>query len=598
MANQVLVYDTTLRDGTQGEAVNFTSNDKLRVARKLDEFGVHYIEGGWPGSNPKDIEFFQHARQDLHLTHARLAAFGSTCKADTAAADDSQIQLLLEANTPVVTIFGKTWDLHVLEVLRTTLPENLRMIADSVWHLYGQAREVVYDAEHFFDGLVANREYALATLQAALDAGAAALVLCDTNGGRLPWEIEEAVKLVQARFPQVGAGVVLGIHAHNDGGVGVANSLAAIRAGCTHVQGTINGYGERCGNANLISILADLELKMGYACLPPGHLMKLTEVSNFVSELANLAPNHRQPYVGMSAFAHKGGTHVNAVVKVERSYQHIDPTVVGNQKRILVSELSGKDNIAVKRVEFGLDSLNREQERQVLARIKELENQGYSFEGAEGSVDLMLRRIQPDYRPPFVLERYKVVVEHRRAPASADATALAEQAPWALERSAAGMVESGQHANGGSHDPRHVADLVAEATLKVRVGREVFHTAAEGNGPVNALDKALRKALLPIYPQLVDVHLRDYKVRILDSQSATAAQVRVQIDSAFRPQDAQGGGVNDADDANQHRPDVHTWSTVGASSNIIEASWQALADSVEYVLLAGYGSQFVGAHPG
>ncbi len=578
MSMQVLVYDTTLRDGTQGEAVNFTSTDKLRVARKLDEFGVHYIEGGWPGSNPKDIEFFQHARQDLHLTHARLAAFGSTCKADTAAADDGQIQLLLEAGTPVVTIFGKTWDLHVLEVLRTTMPENLRMIADSVGHLHSQGREVVYDAEHFFDGLAANRDYALATLQAALDAGAAALVLCDTNGGRLPWEIEDAVKLVQARFPQLGHSVVLGIHAHNDGGVGVANSLAAVRAGCTHVQGTVNGYGERCGNANLISILADLEIKMGYACLPEGNLAKLTEVSNFVSELANLAPNHRQPYVGMSAFAHKGGTHVNAVVKVERSYQHIDPARVGNQKRILVSELSGKDNIAVKRVEFGLSDLNRDQERQVLTRIKELENQGYSFEGAEGSVDLMLRRIRPDYQPPFVLERYKVVVEHRRAAGSSPGS------------SPPNMMEAGSSANGGSHDPHHMTDLVAEATLKVRVGREVFHTAAEGNGPVNALDKALRKALLPIYPQLADVHLRDYKVRILDSQAATAAQVRVQIDSAFRPDDARGAESPEVSDGGAHRADVHTWSTVGASSNIIEASWQALADSVEYALLAGFGA--------
>jgi len=573
MSTQVFVYDTTLRDGTQGEAVNFTSSDKLRVARKLDEFGVHFIEGGWPGSNPKDIEFFKRARQELQLRHARLAAFGSTCKADAPAAEDSQIQLLLDAETPVVTIFGKTWDLHVLEVLRTTLPENMRMIADSVAHLHRHEREVIYDAEHFFDGFEANQDYALATLQAALEAGAAALVLCDTNGGRMPWEIEEAVQIVRARFPNLGHGVVLGIHAHNDSGVGVANSLAAIRAGCTHVQGTINGYGERCGNANLVSILPDLELKMGLTCLPPGQLRKLTEVSNFVAELANLVPDQRQPFVGMSAFAHKGGTHVNAVVKVERSYQHIDPTLVGNQKRILVSELSGKDNIAVKRVEFGLDGLDREQERQVLARIKELENQGYSFEGAEGSVDLMLRRIQPGYLPPFVLERYKVVVEHRHAAGASEV--------WALERSAAGVVAS---ANGSAadHNPRRVGDLVAEATLKVRVGHEVFHTAAEGNGPVNALDKALRKALLPMYPHLADVHLSDYKVRILDSQSATAAQVRVQIDSAFRPHGAE--------------TNVHTWSTVGANANIIEASWQALADSVEYALLAGYGAAGTNVH--
>lgn len=544
MSTQVLVYDTTLRDGTQGEAVSFTVSDKLRVARKLDDFGVHYIEGGWPGSNPKDIEFFERARHELTLAHARLAAFGSTCKADTAAADDPQIRLLLDAATPVVTIFGKTWDLHVLEVLRTTLTENVRMIADSVGFLTGQGREVVYDAEHFFDGLAANQDYALATLQAALEAGATSVVLCDTNGGRLPWEIEDAVRLARARFPQLGTTATLGIHAHNDGGVGVANSLAAVRAGCTHVQGTINGYGERCGNANLVSIVPDLELKMGYRCLPPGNLRKLTEVSNFVAELANLAPDHRQAYVGMSAFAHKGGAHVNAMVKVERSYQHIEPALVGNQKRILVSELSGKDNIAVKRAEFGLSGLNREQERQVLMRIKEMENQGYSFEGAEGSVAVMLRRIQPGYAAPFTLERFKVVVEHRQAPAN-------------------GSADGGGQAYAAS-------DLTAEATLKVRVGGEVFHTAAEGNGPVNALDKALRKALLPIYPRLADVHLSDYKVRILDSQSATGAQVRVQIESALRPQGAQAA--------------THMWSTVGASTNIIEASWQALADSMEYAL--------------
>jgi 2-isopropylmalate synthase len=547
MSNTVSIYDTTLRDGTQGEGVNFSWNDKLRVARKLDQLGVDYIEGGWPGSNPKDIEFFQRAQLELELTHARLAAFGSTCKANTAAADDPQIQLLLDAGTPVVTIFGKTWDLHVHEVLRTTLHENVRMIADSVAYLKSHGKEVVYDAEHFFDGYNANPEYALSTLAAALDAGADALVLCDTNGGRMPWEIEEAVTTVRNRFTAVGTTCVLGIHAHNDSGVGVANSLAAVRAGCTHVQGTINGYGERCGNANLISILPDLELKMGHSCLPAGHLRMLTEVSNFVSELANLVPDHRQPFVGLSAFAHKGGTHVNAVVKCEQSYQHIEPTLVGNQKRILVSELSGKDNIAVKRIEFGLHGLDREQERQVLARIKEMENQGYSFEGAEGSVELMLRRTQPGYQPPFALERYKVVVEHRHA------------GPGAHR----GGTNGGSAREGAGPDLPFDPDLVAEATLKVRVGSHVLHTAAEGNGPVNALDQALRKALLPLYPQLADVHLTDYKVRILDSESATAAQVRVQIDSS----DGQ-----------------RTWSTVGADPNIIEASWHALADSVEYAL--------------
>lgn len=552
MPNVVSIYDTTLRDGTQGEGVNFSWNDKLRVARKLDELGVDTIEGGWPGSNPKDIEFFQRAQQELQLRHARLAAFGSTCKADTAAANDPQIQLLLAAGTPVVTIFGKTWDLHVHEVLRTTLAENARMIGDSVAFLNSRGKTVIYDAEHFFDGFGANPEYALCTLEAALNAGAAALVLCDTNGGRMPWEIEGAVAAVRERLAALGRGCELGIHAHNDSGVGVANSLAAVRAGCTHVQGTINGYGERCGNANLVSILPDLELKMGYTCLPAGRLRMLTEVSNFVSELANVAPDHRQPFVGLSAFAHKGGTHVNAVVKCEQSYQHIDPGLVGNQKRILVSELSGKDNIAVKRVEFGLHGLDREQERHVLARIKEMENQGYSFEGAEGSVELLLRRTQPGYQPPFALERYKVVVEHRQA------------TPAAQPRETNGSVAG----NGVHHDLPLAPDLVAEATLKVRVGAHVLHTAAEGNGPVNALDQALRKALLPLYPQLAHVHLTDYKVRILDSESATGAQVRVQIDSS----DGQ-----------------RTWSTVGADCNIIEASWRALADSVEYALTSVEG---------
>lgn len=545
----VSIYDTTLRDGTQGEGVNFSWSDKLRVARKLDELGVDFIEGGWPGSNPKDIEFFQHAQAELQLRHARLAAFGSTCKANTAAADDPQIHLLLDAATPVVTIFGKTWDLHVHEVLRTTLDENARMIADSVAYLKSHGKEVIYDAEHFFDGYNANAAYALGTLEAALAAGADALVLCDTNGGRMPWEIEEAVRVVRHHLATAARPYVLGIHAHNDSGVGVANSLAAVRAGCTHVQGTINGYGERCGNANLVSILPDLELKMGRRCLPAGNLRMLAEVSNFVSELANLVPDHRQPFVGLSAFAHKGGTHVNAVVKCEQSYQHIEPALVGNQKRILVSELSGKDNIAVKRVEFGLQGLDRDQERQVLARIKELENQGYSFEGAEGSVALMLRRTQPGYQPPFALERYKVVVEHRQTRTRLPHTGT----------------NGDSHGEGAGHDLHFDPDLVAEATLKVRVGSQVLHTAAEGNGPVNALDQALRKALLPLYPQLAGVHLTDYKVRILDSESATAAQVRVQIDSS----DGQ-----------------RTWSTVGADSNIIEASWHALADSVEYALWA------------
>lgn len=520
MTTHVLLYDTTLRDGTQGEGVSFSADDKLRIARKLDELGVDYIEGGWPGSNPKDATFFARAARELNLRHARLAAFGSTRRANTPVEQDPQVQMLLDAETPVVTIFGKTWDLHVHHVLRTTLEENLRMIADTVRYLKVHDREVVYDAEHFFDGWKTNREYALATLQAAAEAGADVLVLCDTNGGSMPWEVEEAVRDVRAALPDM----PLGIHAHNDSDVGVANSLAAVRAGCVHVQGTVNGYGERCGNANLISVIANLKLKMGIDCVTDEQLRHLTEASRFVSELANLPPDTRQPYVGASAFAHKGGTHVNAVVKYEMSYQHVDPTLVGNRKRVLVSELSGKDNIAVKRREFGLNGLSREQERQVLQRIKELENEGYVFESAEASVAVLLNRTRAGYRPPFELIDYTATVEHRQG-----------------------------------------RGIIAEATVKVRIGDRIFHTAAEGNGPVNALDKALRRALLQFYPQLERVQLTDYKVRILDPHAATAAKVRVLIDSS-------DGKCR--------------WSTVGASTNIIEASWQALADSVEFALLS------------
>ncbi len=516
---RIYVYDTTLRDGAQGEGVNFSLADKLRIAQRLDAFGVDYIEGGWPGSNPKDVEFFQRVRS-LNLQHARVAAFGSTRRADKTVEDDPQVRLLLDAQTPVITIFGKTWDLHVRDVLRTTLEENLRMIEETVRYLKSHGREVIYDAEHYFDGWKNNPEYALATLKAAEAGGAEWIVLCDTNGGCLPWEIEEGIRAAQEAVD-----TPLGIHAHNDSDVAVANTLIAVRAGCTQVQGTVNGYGERCGNANLISVIPDLQLKMGYRCVSDEQLTRLRELSLFVSELANLSPDPHQPFVGQSAFAHKGGAHVNAMVKNERTYQHIDPALVGNRKRVLVSELSGKDNIAVKRSEFGLDGLDRATERRVLAHIKELESRGFAFESAEASVELLLRRARADYRRPFELIDYTATVEHRQG-----------------------------------------RGLISEATVKVRVGGQIFHTAAEGNGPVNALDKALRKALLPFYPQLERVQLTDYKVRILDSQSATAAQVRVLIDST----DGR-----------------RSWGTVGASSNIIEASWQALADSVEYALLNG-----------
>ncbi len=540
----IQLYDTTLRDGTQAEGVNLSCDDKLRIARRLDEFGIAYIEGGWPGSNPKDMEFFERAQTELKLKQARVAAFGSTCRAGVDPADDPQIGLLVESNAPVITIFGKTWDLHVTEVLRTDLEENLRMIRDSVRYLVDQGREVIYDAEHFFDGYKANPEYALSTLKAAIIGGATSVVLCDTNGGCLPWEIAEAVDAVREEVMGLPANiqrtensqrktengkrtaasqVTLGIHAHNDSETGVANTLEAVRHGATHVQGTVNGYGERCGNANLVSIIPDLQLKMGQTVVAVEKLPQLAELSRYVSELANLKPDSHQPFVGASAFAHKGGTHVNAVVKHAMSYQHVDPALVGNEMRVLVSELSGKDNIAVKREEFGLDGLTREEERRVLTTIKEMENAGFAFESAEASVDLLLRRAFEEYEAPFELIDYTTNVEHRRG-----------------------------------------RGLFSEATVKVKIGERIFHEVAEGNGPVNALNRALRKATLQFYPRLEAVHLTDYKVRILNSDGGTAAVVRVLID------------FTDGE---------RTWTTVGASANIIEASWTALSDSVEYFLL-------------
>jgi len=536
---QIQLYDTTLRDGTQGEGVSLSCDDKLRIARRLDEFGMLYIEGGWPGSNPKDMEFFERAQRELDLRQAKIAAFGSTCRAGAHPAADPQIQLLIQANTPVVTIFGKSWDLHVTEVLRTNLEENLRMIRDSVRYLKSQGKEVIYDAEHFFDGYRANPEYALATLKAAIIGGATSVVLCDTNGGSLPWQIGEAVDIVRSEVLGLGgnghtppaAQVTLGIHAHNDSETGVANTLEAVRHGATQVQGTINGYGERCGNANLVSVIPDLQLKMGYDLVPADKLPQLVEISRYVSELANLNPDSHQPFVGASAFAHKGGTHVNAVVKHTMSYQHIDPALVGNETRVLVSELSGKDNIAVKRKEFGLNGLSLDEERAVLQKIKELENAGFAFESAEASVDLMLRRVQKSYIAPFELIDYTANVEHRAG-----------------------------------------RGLFSEATVKVKVGERVFHEVAEGNGPVNAMDLALRKAIEQFYPRLRAVNLIDYKVRILDSHSATGAIVRVLID------------ITDGE---------RVWSTVGASTNIIEASWIALADAVEYFILTDAEKQKV-----
>jgi 2-isopropylmalate synthase len=519
------LYDTTLRDGTQREGISLSLEDKLKIARKLDEFGIHYIEGGWPGSNPKDVEFFRRVRS-LGLAQAKVAAFGSTRKKDTLPEEDANLKALLEAETSVVTLVGKSWDLHVTQVIETSLDENLAMIGQSVAYAKGNDREVVYDAEHFFDGYKADSDYALATLHAAADNGADVLVLCDTNGGSLPWEVEEITRAVAAEFE-----TPLGIHTHEDAGCAAANTLVAVRAGATHVQGTINGYGERVANANLCTIIPDLQLKMGFSCIPDERLARLSELSRFVAEVANLAHDSHLPYVGASAFAHKGGIHAAAVLKNEDSYQHIDPLLVGNQRRSVVSELSGRGNVLDKGKQFGLH-VNGEQTREVLEQIKQLEAQGFTFEGAEASVELMLRRSHPSYVPPFELIDFMVVVQRRRG-----------------------------------------RGLLAEATVKVRVGPKLMHTAAEGNGPVNALDAALRKALLDVYPQLASVKLTDYKVRILDSDTGTAANVRVLIDTASRTPLGKNG--------------ARRWSTVGASTNIIEASWRALADSMEYALLNG-----------
>jgi 2-isopropylmalate synthase len=518
---QIQIYDTTLRDGTQRSDVSLSLEDKLRIAQRLDRLGVAFIEGGWPGSNPKDVEFFRRA-VDMHWQNAQIAAFGSTRHANTAPENDPNIQALLDARTPVCTVFGKTWDLHVTEVLRTTLDENLRMIEESVAYLLSQGRRVIYDAEHFFDGYKADKAYALETLKAAERGGAELIVLCDTNGGSMPWEVSEAVRTVRG-----GVSAPLGIHTHNDGDCATANTLAAVAEGAVHVQGTINGIGERCGNANLCAVVPDLELKMGRRCLPEGALPHLYELSHFVTEIANLTPNEHMAFVGRSAFAHKGGVHVHAIRRVERSYNHIDPAMVGNKMRVVVSELSGRANLLSKAEEYGVDIANGASVPQVLQEVKALEAQGFSFEGAEASVVMMLKRQQPDYRPPFELIDFSVTVEHRQG-----------------------------------------RGIFAEATMKVRLNGKVYHTAAEGNGPVDALDEALRKALIDTYPAVEHIVLSDYKVRILDSEAGTAATTRVLIDTRLNSDESQ----------------VDPWSTVGASANIIEASWQALRDAYEYAL--------------
>ncbi len=514
----VEIYDTTLRDGTQGEGINFSVADKLRIAEKLDSFGVHYIEGGWPGSNPKDIEFFKQAAR-RKWKHAKIAAFGSTRRKGIPVEQDDQVQLLIDARTPVVTIFGKTWLLHVKEVLRTTPDENIAMIGDTIKFLKDNKRFVIYDAEHAFDGYKDNPDYALATWQAAEKAGADWVVLCDTNGGCLPGEIVEITKAAIGNL-----NCKVGIHTHNDIEVGVANALAAIEVGAGQVQGTINGFGERTGNCNLVSVIPNLVFKMNRRCLPAKSLARLTELSQYVDEIANLRHNHRQPWVGASTFAHKGGMHVNAVQKVAQSFEHIDPAIVGNNRRVLVSDLAGRSNIVMKAQELGLKLDNKTPElKTILARIKELEHEGYEYEAAEASLVLLIRGIL-EHNPEllFTVDSYHV------------------------------SMRGNGHAG------------VCEATIKVRVGEKITHTVAEGDGPVNALDTALRLALAQQFRELKKVRLTDYKVRILESASGTGAKTRVLIESS--------NGTEE-------------WCTVGVSENIIEASLKALVDSLEYALL-------------
>ncbi|WP_027085252.1 citramalate synthase [Cohnella panacarvi] len=516
MSTPLCIFDTTLRDGTQGEGISLTAEDKVKIALKLDALGVHYIEGGNPGSNSKDIEFFKRVRE-LKL-QSKLTAFGSTRRKNISCDQDVNLKHLIESGAQAASLVGKTWDFHVHTALQTTLEENLAMIYESLAFLNRGGMEALFDAEHFFDGYKANPEYALAALQKAKEAGAAWIVLCDTNGGTLPNEIAEIVSRVTSVID-----APIGIHTHNDSELAVANSLAAVTAGARQIQGTINGYGERCGNANLCSILPTLQLKMGYSCVSGDQLKMLTNVARYVSEISNVHLPVNQPYVGTAAFAHKGGIHVSAILKDSKTYEHISPDLVGNKQRVLVSELAGQSNILSKAQEMGLDiQSDGLKSRQVIDRIKELEHQGYQFEGADASLELLLRDAAGVAEPMFTIDNMKIIVENSNK------------------------------------------TLNTEAIVKLTVGGEQVYTVAEGNGPVNALDNALRKALMQFYPGIRDIHLTDYKVRVLDEKDATAAKVRVLIES-----------TNFKD----------TWSTVGVSSNVIEASWEALVDSIRYALL-------------
>ena len=517
-AQEVFIYDTTLRDGTQGEKINFSAEEKLRIAQRLDELGFHYIEGGWPGSNPKDVRFFEMAK-GIAFRNARLTAFGSTRKPGVRPEKCRNLRALLRAETPAVAIFGKSWDLHVTEILGISLQENLEMIRDSVLFLKNRGKEVIFDAEHFFDGWRHNPDHALETLKAARGAGADWIVLCDTNGGTLPHDLTAAVQGVVALFPNDR----LGIHVHNDCGLAVANTLAAVLAGAVMVHGTVNGYGERCGNADLTTVIGNLQLKMNRRCLPDASLRQLTNLSYYVSEVANVTPLPFHPFVGRSAFAHKAGVHVSAVAKNPLAYEHIQPGRVGNRQRVLVSDQAGRSSVAFKAREFGIDlgsddALNRK----IVREIKRLEDRGFQFDAADGSLALLMRKITGVFKEPFTLQCFNIT-----------------------------------NGKTGNHPPQ------CQAMIKISVGDEEELTAAEGNGPVNALDHALRKALTKFYPQIKEMHLIDFKVRIVEGSEGTAARVKVLLDS---------------------RDGEEVWSTIGVSENIIEASWQALVDSIQYKL--------------
>ncbi|HEX8986937.1 MAG TPA: citramalate synthase [Rhodocyclaceae bacterium] len=516
--SNIAIYDSTLRDGAQAQGISYSVEDKLKIIEQLDALGIRYIEAGNPGSNPKDLEFFSRVAK-LELKNARLIAFGSTCKVGTAPAADANVRSLLQAGTSAIAVFGKSWDFQVTDILRTTPEENLRMIGDTVRYLKQQGREVVFDAEHFFDGYKANPDYALQTLAAAADAGADSLCLCDTNGGSFPEEIFEITRAVTGRFT-----TAVGIHCHNDGEMAVANSLAAVRAGAVQVQGTINGIGERCGNANLCSIIPNLQIKLGHRCLPPDSLPLLTSLARYVSEIANQAPNDKQPFVGSHAFAHKGGMHIDAVNKTPTAYEHIDPELVGNRRTILMSEVAGRSTLlATIRAIDPTITRDSPVTQRIMDRLKQLEHEGYQFETAESSFDLVVRKELGKYQPFFELREFKVIVDEPAV-------------------------------NGAN----------SSAMIKIRVGELEEITAAEGDGPVNALDKAMRKALERFYPAIREMKLTDFKVRVLDSDMASAAKVRVLIESS---------------DRHEH------WTTIGVSTDVINASWLALVDAVEYKLV-------------